>query len=65
MLTLICAADDPGGRVTHTQVQHFACGDEMVERGHHFFDGGAKVPPVDIQLSLVLALRIFMAGSKR
>lgn len=49
-LTLVCSADDPSRRVTDAQVQHFTRGDELIERGHHFFDGSAKVPPVDIQL---------------
>lgn len=50
VLTLVCSTDDPGRRVTDSQVEHFARRDELVERGHHFLDGSAKVPPVDVQL---------------
>lgn len=53
--TLVCAADDPGGRITDSQVQHLAGRDEVVERGHDLLDGSTKVPPMDIQLDLVSA----------
>lgn len=52
---MVCAADDPGRRITDSQVQHLARRDELVERGHDLLDGSTKVPPMDIQLDLVSA----------
>lgn len=57
-LTLVCTTDDPGGRVTNAQVEDFPRRDELVERGHHFFDGSAEVPPVDVQLETPVSLNV-------
>lgn len=52
---MVSAADYPGRRIADSEVQDFACSDELVERSHDLFDGGAEVPPVDVQLDIVSA----------
>ena len=59
---LVCFADDPGGGVGDAKVQDFSGGDAMVEGLHEFGDGGAEVPPVDVEKVDVVRLEFFERG---
>lgn len=49
--TLVGLAHYPGWSVTDTEIQDLAGLDELVQGLHDLLDGGAKVPPVDVELS--------------
>lgn len=46
---LVRLGDDPCWRVRYTEVQDFACGDEMVQIVHNLFDAGGEVPPMQVE----------------
>ena len=46
---LVGLRHNPSGHVGSTKVKNLASLDEVMQRVHHFLDGGLKVPPVDVE----------------
>ena len=53
--------DDPGRGVADTEIEDFACGDDVVEGVHEFGDRGCEVPPMHVEYVDEVGLELLQA----